>query len=77
MSIRNQKAAVTTGASQGMGAAFVAAYRKLGYAVVASAAPSLGRGTPMSSLFAATSRIKSLQIVSSTRAWTSSDGSTR
>ena len=36
MSIRNQKAAVTTGASQGMGAAFVAAYRKLGYAVVAT-----------------------------------------
>ena len=31
-----QKVAVVTGASQGIGAALVAAYRKLGYAVVAN-----------------------------------------
>ena len=31
-----QKVAIVTGASQGIGAALVAAYRKLGYAVVAN-----------------------------------------
>src|ERR1700739_1941659 len=36
MSTHHQKVAVITGASQGMGAGFVTAYRKLGYAVVAS-----------------------------------------
>jgi NAD(P)-dependent dehydrogenase (short-subunit alcohol dehydrogenase family) len=36
MSTHHQKVAVITGASQGMGAGFVAAYRKLGYAVVAN-----------------------------------------
>jgi len=36
MSIQNQKVAVITGASQGLGAGFVTAYRKLGYAVVAT-----------------------------------------
>jgi 3-oxoacyl-ACP reductase-like protein len=32
----SQKVAVVTGASQGLGAAIVAAYRKLGYGVVAT-----------------------------------------
>jgi NAD(P)-dependent dehydrogenase (short-subunit alcohol dehydrogenase family) len=36
MSTQQQKVAVITGASRGMGAGFVAAYRKLGYAVVAT-----------------------------------------
>jgi len=36
MSTPHQKVAVITGASQGMGAGFVAAYRKLGYAVIAT-----------------------------------------
>jgi NAD(P)-dependent dehydrogenase (short-subunit alcohol dehydrogenase family) len=36
MSIQGQKVAVVTGASQGLGAGIVAAYRKLGYAVVAT-----------------------------------------
>ncbi|MFE1794650.1 SDR family NAD(P)-dependent oxidoreductase [Streptomyces sp. NPDC059517] len=36
MSSQNQKVAVITGASQGIGAALVDAYRKLGYAVVAT-----------------------------------------
>ncbi|WP_405867054.1 MULTISPECIES: SDR family NAD(P)-dependent oxidoreductase [unclassified Streptomyces] len=36
MSTQNQKVAVITGASQGMGAALVEGYRKLGYAVVAT-----------------------------------------
>ena len=36
MSTQGQKVAVITGASQGMGAGLVAAYRKLGYAVVAT-----------------------------------------
>src|SRR5246127_470334 len=36
MSTHHQKVAVITGASQGMGAGFVTAYRKLGYAVVAN-----------------------------------------
>ncbi|OIJ64616.1 SDR family NAD(P)-dependent oxidoreductase [Streptomyces mangrovisoli] len=36
MSTQTQKVAVVTGASQGIGAALVAAYRKLGYAVVAT-----------------------------------------
>ena len=36
MSIQDQKVAVITGASQGIGAGLVAAYRKLGYAVVAN-----------------------------------------
>jgi NAD(P)-dependent dehydrogenase (short-subunit alcohol dehydrogenase family) len=36
MSTQHEKVAVITGASQGMGAGFVTAYRKLGYAVVAS-----------------------------------------
>ncbi|WP_377272898.1 SDR family NAD(P)-dependent oxidoreductase [Peterkaempfera sp. SMS 1(5)a] len=36
MSIQGQKVAVITGASQGIGAGLVAAYRKLGYAVVAT-----------------------------------------
>ncbi|MET9498774.1 SDR family oxidoreductase [Streptomyces sp. NPDC006552] len=36
MSTRTQKVAVVTGASQGIGAALVAAYRKLGHAVVAT-----------------------------------------
>jgi NAD(P)-dependent dehydrogenase (short-subunit alcohol dehydrogenase family) len=37
MSVQGQKVAVITGASQGIGAGLVAAYRKLGYAVVATA----------------------------------------
>lgn len=36
MSTQNQKVAVVTGASQGIGAALVEGYRKLGYAVVAT-----------------------------------------
>src|SRR5580704_10240912 len=36
MSTQNQKVAVITGASQGMGAGFVAAYRKLGFSIVAN-----------------------------------------
>ncbi|KEF06590.1 MULTISPECIES: SDR family NAD(P)-dependent oxidoreductase [Streptomyces] len=36
MNAQGQKAAVITGASQGIGAALVAAYRKLGYGVVAT-----------------------------------------
>jgi NAD(P)-dependent dehydrogenase (short-subunit alcohol dehydrogenase family) len=36
MSTQNQKVAVVTGASQGLGAGIVDAYRKLGYAVVAT-----------------------------------------
>ncbi|MFF3951461.1 SDR family NAD(P)-dependent oxidoreductase, partial [Streptomyces sp. NPDC001902] len=36
MSIEGQKVAVITGASQGIGAGLVEAYRKLGYAVVAT-----------------------------------------
>ncbi|MFE7442052.1 SDR family NAD(P)-dependent oxidoreductase [Streptomyces chartreusis] len=36
MSTRQQKVAIITGASQGMGAALVEGYRKLGYAVVAT-----------------------------------------
>jgi len=36
MSTQHQKVAVITGASQGLGAGFVTAYRKLGYAVVAT-----------------------------------------
>ena len=36
MSTQDQKVAVITGASQGIGAGLVAAYRKLGYAVVAN-----------------------------------------
>ena len=36
MSMQSQKVAVITGASQGIGAGLVAAYRKLGYAVVAT-----------------------------------------
>jgi NAD(P)-dependent dehydrogenase (short-subunit alcohol dehydrogenase family) len=36
MSTQDQKVAVVTGASQGIGAGLVAAYRKLGYAVVAT-----------------------------------------
>ncbi|MFD7406022.1 SDR family NAD(P)-dependent oxidoreductase [Streptomyces sp. NPDC059866] len=36
MSIQDQKVAVITGASQGIGAGLVTAYRKLGYAVVAT-----------------------------------------
>ncbi|MCX4766452.1 SDR family oxidoreductase [Streptomyces sp. NBC_01275] len=36
MSTQNQKVAIITGASQGIGAALVEAYRKLGYAVVAT-----------------------------------------
>ncbi|MEV2218039.1 SDR family oxidoreductase [Streptomyces sp. NPDC050997] len=36
MSTQNQKVAVITGASQGIGAALVEGYRKLGYAVVAT-----------------------------------------
>ena len=36
MSTQDQKVAVITGASQGIGAGLVAAYRKLGYAVVAT-----------------------------------------
>ncbi|WP_204061320.1 SDR family NAD(P)-dependent oxidoreductase [Microbispora corallina] len=36
MSTQGQKVAVVTGASQGIGAGLVAAYRKLGYAVVAT-----------------------------------------
>jgi NAD(P)-dependent dehydrogenase (short-subunit alcohol dehydrogenase family) len=36
MSTPHQKVAAITGASQGMGAGFVAAYRKLGYAVIAT-----------------------------------------
>jgi NAD(P)-dependent dehydrogenase (short-subunit alcohol dehydrogenase family) len=36
MSTRNQKVAIITGASQGIGAALVEGYRKLGYAVVAT-----------------------------------------
>ncbi|GAA3805424.1 SDR family NAD(P)-dependent oxidoreductase [Streptomyces chiangmaiensis] len=36
MSSQNQKVAVITGASQGIGAALVEAYRKIGYAVVAT-----------------------------------------
>ncbi|MBP2708243.1 SDR family oxidoreductase [Microbispora sp. RL4-1S] len=36
MSTQSQKVAVVTGASQGLGAAIVDAYRKLGYAVVAT-----------------------------------------
>jgi NAD(P)-dependent dehydrogenase (short-subunit alcohol dehydrogenase family) len=36
MSTRNQKVAIVTGASQGIGAGVVDAYRKLGYAVVAT-----------------------------------------
>jgi NAD(P)-dependent dehydrogenase (short-subunit alcohol dehydrogenase family) len=36
MSIQNQKVAVITGASQGIGAGLVTAYRKLGYGVVAT-----------------------------------------
>ncbi|MFJ4468013.1 SDR family NAD(P)-dependent oxidoreductase [Streptomyces sp. NPDC089424] len=36
MSTRTQKVAVVTGASQGIGAGLVTAYRKLGYAVVAT-----------------------------------------
>ncbi|MCL7377061.1 SDR family NAD(P)-dependent oxidoreductase [Streptomyces sp. 35G-GA-8] len=36
MSTRNQKVAIVTGASQGIGAALVEGYRKLGYAVVAT-----------------------------------------
>ncbi|MFE0633455.1 SDR family NAD(P)-dependent oxidoreductase, partial [Streptomyces sp. NPDC058864] len=36
MSVQGQKVAVITGASQGIGAGLVEAYRKLGYAVVAT-----------------------------------------
>ena len=36
MTTGNQKVAVITGASQGIGAALVQAYRKLGWAVVAN-----------------------------------------
>ncbi|MEU4097329.1 SDR family oxidoreductase [Streptomyces sp. NPDC026673] len=36
MSVQGQKVAVVTGASQGIGAGLVAAYRKLGYGVVAT-----------------------------------------
>ncbi|MGX1365987.1 NAD(P)-dependent dehydrogenase (short-subunit alcohol dehydrogenase family) [Streptomyces canus] len=36
MSTQNQKVAIVTGASQGIGAALVEGYRKLGYAVVAT-----------------------------------------
>ncbi|MHC3471320.1 SDR family NAD(P)-dependent oxidoreductase [Streptomyces sp. 7R007] len=36
MSTRNQKTAIVTGASQGIGAALVEGYRKLGFAVVAT-----------------------------------------
>lgn len=36
MSSQNQKVAVVTGASQGLGAGIAEAYRKLGYAVVAT-----------------------------------------
>lgn len=36
MSIENQKVAIVSGASQGIGAALVQGYRKLGYAVVAT-----------------------------------------
>ncbi|MFD7283284.1 SDR family NAD(P)-dependent oxidoreductase [Streptomyces sp. NPDC059862] len=36
MSMQNQKVAIITGASQGIGAALVEGYRKLGYAVVAT-----------------------------------------
>ncbi|MFE0632536.1 SDR family NAD(P)-dependent oxidoreductase, partial [Streptomyces sp. NPDC058864] len=36
MSVQGQKVAVVTGASQGIGAGLVEAYRKLGYAVVAT-----------------------------------------
>ncbi|MER6925894.1 SDR family NAD(P)-dependent oxidoreductase, partial [Streptomyces spiralis] len=36
MSISGQKVAVVTGASQGIGAGLVDAYRKLGYSVVAT-----------------------------------------
>ncbi|MGW1887754.1 SDR family NAD(P)-dependent oxidoreductase, partial [Streptomyces sp. NPDC001970] len=36
MSSQGQKVAVITGASQGIGAGLVEAYRKLGYAVVAT-----------------------------------------
>ncbi|MFF4501289.1 SDR family NAD(P)-dependent oxidoreductase [Streptomyces sp. NPDC001401] len=36
MSTRNQKVAIVTGASQGIGAALVEGYRKLGYTVVAT-----------------------------------------
>ena len=35
MSTQNQKVAIVSGASQGIGAALVEGYRKLGYAVVA------------------------------------------
>jgi NAD(P)-dependent dehydrogenase (short-subunit alcohol dehydrogenase family) len=47
MSIQGQKVAVITGASQGLGAGIVAAYRKLGYSVVAtSRSPGIIK-TPM------------------------------
>jgi short-subunit dehydrogenase len=36
MSTQGQQVAVITGASQGIGAGLVTAYRKLGYAVVAT-----------------------------------------
>lgn len=47
MSTQGQKVAVITGASQGIGASLVDAYRKLGYAVVATSrtiAPSSAAG---------------------------------
>lgn len=47
MSSEGQKVAVITGASQGLGAGLVDAYRKLGYAVVATSrtiAPSQDAG---------------------------------
>jgi NAD(P)-dependent dehydrogenase (short-subunit alcohol dehydrogenase family) len=40
MSSQIQKVAVVTGASQGLGAAIVDGYRKLGYAVVATSRTS-------------------------------------
>ena len=41
-----QKVAIVTGASQGIGAALVAAYRKLGYAVVANSRSITASGDP-------------------------------
>ena len=46
MNTQGQKVAVVTGASQGMGAAMVTAYRKLGYAVVATSRTIAESGDP-------------------------------